>query len=180
MLKELKIMLGVTGVLLVILGILCMSNPGATLLSMALWIGVTTFVSGICWLVFSIRSREFLPNSGMMIFQGVLMIIIGILFLMDLPVLALSLPFVFTFWIFTEGLSLAIVSFDFKKAGFPYWWIQLLLGIFGVLASVYCFYHPVATGIAMSLMLGMGIISNGIYRFVALAGLNRFEKEIKK
>lgn len=178
--KDLKIMLGVTGALLVILGILCMCNPGATLLSMALWIGVTTFVSGICWLIFSIRSREFLPNAGMMIFQSVLMLFIGILFLMDIPGLALSLPFVFTFWIFVEGVSLAIQSFDFQKAGFSYWWILLCLGIIGVIASVWSFYHPVATGITMSLMLGMGIMANGLYRFVALAGLNRFEKEIKK
>lgn len=178
--KNLKIMLGVTGTLLVILGVLCICNPGATLLSMAALIGILTLVSGISSIVFAIRTREFLPNTGIMIFRSLLLLVIGVLFLIDIPGLALSLPFVFAFWILAEGLSLAIQSFDFKKAGYSYWWLMLCLGICGVIGSICSFYHPVATGITMSVMLGLGIIANGINRFVALVGLNRFGKRVEE
>ena len=177
--KQLKIMLGVSGTLLIVLGVLCFYNPGATLLSMAAVIGLLTLCSGISSLVFAFKTRGLLPNTGLIIFRGLLMLLLGVFFLIDIPDLAITLPFAFAFWILVEGLSLCIQSFDLKKAGFPHWWVMLCFGILTAILSVLSFRNPVATGITMSVLLGLAIISNGINRFVLMFGLNRFQKRLK-
>ena len=166
--------------MLVILGVICIANPISTLLSMAWVIGLFAFLSGISSLIFSLRTRKELPNAGMMIFRSLLMLAIGILFLSDIKALAAALPFAFSFWILVEGLSLSVQSFDFRSTGFSYWWLILCLGLCSIALGIMSFYNPVATGITISTLLGLAIISNGINRFVLLSGIKRIEKFFKQ
>ena len=59
-----KILLAVAGILLIVLGIVCIANPAATLFSTAWMIGCLTLVSGIAELIFTFKTQAFLPNSG--------------------------------------------------------------------------------------------------------------------
>ena len=59
-----KILLAVAGILLIVLGIVCIANPAATLFSTAWMIGCLTLVSGIAELIFTFKTQAFLPNSA--------------------------------------------------------------------------------------------------------------------
>lgn len=178
--KSIKTLLAITGSLLVVLGIVCICYPAETLTSLAWIIGLLTLCSGIFSFVFSLKAQHFIPNAGTMMLRSILMLIIAVFFLSHNSALTAAIPLACAFWIVFEGTSFAIQSFDFKKAGFPHWWLMLLLGLCGICLGFFAFRQPVATGMTISILIGLGIISNGINRFVALFGISRFEKALEE
>ncbi len=173
-------MLALTGTLLVVLGIICIFNTAETLNSLAWIIGLLTLFSGIFSFVFSLKAQRLMPNAGTMMLRSILMLIIAVFFLSHNSALTAAIPLACALWIVFEGTSLAIQSFDFKKAGFPHWWLMLLLGIGGICLGYFAFRQPDVTGTTISVIIGLGIISNGINRFVALIGISRFEKTLNQ
>ncbi|MBQ9661500.1 MAG: DUF308 domain-containing protein [Bacteroidales bacterium] len=173
-----KILLAVTGILLIILGVMCITRPGATLLSTAWLIGVFTLASGISEMIFTFQTQAFLPNSGTRALSALLDIFFGCFFLFNILGTAVSLPVVFTIWVMIEGIVIAVQSFDYKQVGFPYWWALLCLGICGAILGFFGLRNlDVAAG-ALSAIIGLGIIANGLAYILAVVGINRFEKQV--
>lgn len=176
--KSTKIWLGIAGVLLIVLGIVCIANPAATLLSAAWLIGCLTLFSGISRLVFTCRTQSFLPNSGTRMLSAILQIVLGIIFLGHNLFVAVSLPVLFSVWVMVEGILIAVQSFDYKKADYNQWWSILLLGIVGAILGLLGICYPVAAGATLSWMIGCGIIMLGVAYLTALSGIKRLEKTV--
>ena len=175
-----KIWLIISGILLITLGVVCMIKPLATLFTAAWLIGCFTLVSGLSKLVFAIRTRFLLPNTGMRILSALLQIMIGFFFLGHKMFLTMSLPMVFSLWVMTEGVVIAVQSFDYKKAGFGGWWAMLLFGIAVVVLGVLGLRHLEAAGKALTCMIGIGVILVGLAYLLAVIGISRFEKKVKE
>lgn len=165
--------MGLTGVALVALGIVCICNPGATMLSASLIIGILTLVSGISTLIMWSRIKFFLP-TGNLLLSGILQVILGLIFLNNKLFLAAAIPVVFAFWLLVEGLILAIRSFDFKAAGFRAWWVLCVLGVAAAVLGTYCIKAPYSVGgPALSYLFGAGIIALGLVDLTALFGIKK-------
>ena len=171
-----KVLFAITGVLLVALGIVCICNPGATVISLALTIGIMTLASGISTIINWARLKYFLP-TGNLLLSGILQVIIGLLFINYNLVVAAALPFVFSCWICAEGIILAIRSFDFKKFYFKSWWVLLILGIITAAIGICCLINPIEIGgSVMTYFIGAAIIMMGVIDLVALIEFNKIEK----
>ena len=175
-----KILLAVAGILLIVLGIVCIANPAATLFSTAWMIGCLTLVSGIAELIFTFKTQAFLPNSGTRMLSSILQILLGIIFLGHNLFVTISLPIIFASWILIEGIILAVQSFDYKQLGFSAWWSVLLLGIAGAVLGFLGLKNPDVAGTALSWIIGLGIISAGVAYLLALFGINRVEHHLKQ
>lgn len=179
MLKSTKLWLGISGVLLVALGIMCICEPAATLFATAWTIGCFTLLSGIFQLIFTFKTQKFLPNSASRMLSAILEIIIGIIFLCNNLFVAATLPVIFVIWIIVESIFVAVYSFDFKKVGFPYWWALLLFGVAGVVLGVLGLHNPDVSAVTLSTFIGIAILLIGVGYLVTLFGINRFENEVK-
>lgn len=177
--KKTKIWLAVTGVLLVILGILCIVYPTATLFTLAWMIGLFTLCTGISKFIFAIQTSDMLPNSGVRILSGLLQILIGILFLCNTFLVGLSLAIVFAMWVLFESVLIAVQSFDYKKVGYNGWWTMLLFGIAGVILGIAGLYNPDLSADWLSILIGIAIIIIGIAHFFGFAGIKKFEKDVE-
>ena len=178
--KSTKIWLVISGILLVALGILCIAKPAATLFATAWLIGCFTLFSGISRLVFTFRTERFMPNSGTRMLSALLQILIGVLFLCNNIFVAISIPIVFAMWVLVEGITIFVLSFDFKKVGFSSWWTLLILGILVAALGVLGLYYVEATGNIVAILIGVGIIGMGVAYLVAFSGIYKFDKEIAK
>ena len=178
--KSTKIWLIISGILLVALGILCIAKPAATLFATAWLIGCFTLFSGISRLVFTFRTERFMPNSGTRMLSALLQILIGVLFLCNNIFVAISIPIVFAMWVLVEGVTIFVLSFDFKKVGFSSWWTLLILGILVAALGVLGLYYVEATGNIVAILIGIGIIAMGIAYLVAFSGIHKFDKEVAK
>lgn len=175
-----KIWLAIAGILLVVLGVLCISRPAATLFTTAWLIGLFTLFAGISKLMFTLRTQAFLPNSGTRALSAILEIIIGIIFLANNVFLAFSLPVIFAMWITIESVIIVVNSFDYKRVGFPGWWGILLLGICGVVLGILGLRNPDVTAATLSTLIGLGVIAMGASYLIALLGIQKFENRVKE
>ena len=174
-----KILLAVAGILLIVLGIVCIANPAATLFSTAWMIGCLTLVSGIAELIFTFKTQAFLPNSGTRMLSSILQILLGIIFLGHNLFVTISLPIIFASWILIEGIILAVQSFDYKQLGFSAWWSVLLLGIAGAVLGFLGLKNPDVSATTLSTLIGIGIIAMGASYLYALFAINKFENKVE-
>ena len=174
-----KIWLAIAGILLVALGVVCITKPAATLFTTAWVIGVFTLIAGISKLMFTFKTQAFLPNSGSRALSAVLEIIIGIIFLGNNIFLAFSLPVIFAMWVLFESVIIAVDSFDYKRVGFPGWFVILLLGICGIVLGILGLKNPDITARTLSTLIGLGVIAMGAAYLFALLGIPRFEKKVE-
>ena len=174
-----KIWLCLAGVLLVILGILCIAKPDITLVSAAWVLGCLTLFAGCAKLIFTLRTQAFMPNSGTRMLSALLDIFFGCFFLFNLLGTAVSLPVVFTIWVMVQGIVIAVQSFDYKKVGFPYWWALLILGVSGAVLGFFGLRNLDIAAVTLSTLIGIAIIANGLAYICAVAGVNHFEKKVQ-
>lgn len=173
-----KIWLAIAGILLVALGVFCITKPAATLFTTAWLIGLFTLIAGVSKLMFTFRTQAFLPNSGTRALSAILEIIIGIIFLGNNIFLAFSLPVIFAMWVLIESVIITVNSFDYQRVGFPAWWVILLLGVCGIVLGVLGLRNPDVTAATLSTLIGLGVISTGAAYLFALLGITRFEKKV--
>lgn len=174
-----KIWLCLSGVLLVVLGVICIVRPDITLVSAAWILGCFTLVEGITKLIFTRKTQRFIPNSGTRMLSSLLDIFFGCFFLFNILGTAISLPVVFSLWVMIEGVVIAVESFDYKKVGFSQWWIILVLGVAGAVLGFYGLRNLDVAAKTLSVLIGIGIVANGLAYILALIGINRFEKKIE-
>ena len=174
-----KIWLCIAGLLLIVLGVLCLCKPDITLLSAAWILGCLTLFAGIAKLVFTIKTQGFLPNSGTRMLSALLDIFFGCFFLCNLLGTAVALPVVFAIWVMLQGVIIAVQSFDYKKVGFPQWWVLLILGVAGAVLGFVGLKHLNITAMTLSTLIGLAIILCGLAYILAVVGVNRFEKKVE-
>ena len=175
-----KIWLCIAGLLLIILGVVCIAKPDITLVSAAWVLGCLALIAGITKLVFTLRTQAFLPNSGTRMLSALLDIFFGCFFLFNILGTAISLPVVFAIWVMIEGVVIAVQSFDYKKVGFPMWWVLLLLGVGAAVLGYFGLKNLDVTAGVLSAIIGIGIIANGLAYIFAVVGVNRFEKRVDR
>lgn len=170
--------MGITGVAFIALGIICISRPMSTLISLAWIIGLLSLISGIATLLNWFNLKGYFPQSGSILLSSILQILLGFFFLKHDLAFATILPLVFAIFLIIEGINLAIRSFDYKKIGFKLWWLNLVLGIVAAVLGFISVGTPSFGGATLSTVLGIGLIIIGIVYVVALCSINRFERRL--
>ena len=177
--KRINIYLIITAVLLIALGVVCIFNPGAGFVSAAWLMGLFILASGISSLIFGLRAQAFLPNAGSTTLLAIFQIIVGLMLATNILASQIALIAVFAMWVMFEGVSLAVLSIDYKKGGYNRWWVMLLLGVCSILLGFLAIRKPESTGAFLGILLGLGILANGIVRIVAFFGLKRIENRLR-
>lgn len=124
--------------------------------------------------------QAFLPNSGTRALSAILDIFFGCFFLFNILGTAVSLPVVVVIWVMIEGVVIAVQSFDYKKVGFPMWWVLLLLGAGAAVLGYFGLKNLEVTAGVLSAIIGIAIIANGLAYILAVIGVNRFEKKVDR
>jgi uncharacterized membrane protein HdeD (DUF308 family) len=177
--KKINIYLFITAILLIVLGVICILNPGEGFAAASWLIGLLILCSGVSSLLFGLRAQAFLPNAGSTTLIAIFQIIVGLMLSCNLLASQVALIAVFAIWVLFEGVSLAVLSFDYKKAGYGQWWLMLILGACSVLLGFLAVRDPITTSKALGVFLGLGIFANGIIRIVAFAGLKRIQNTVR-
>ncbi len=177
--KKVNIYLIVTAVLLMLLGVVCIFNPGAGFASAAWLMGLLILCSGISSLIFGLRAQAFLPNAGSTTLLALFQIVVGLMLATNILASQVALIAVFAMWVMFEGISLAVLSIDYKKGGYDRWWLMTLLGVCSILLGFLALRKPESTGAFLGILLGLGILANGIVRIIAFFALRRISNTLR-
>ena len=177
--KRINFYLIVTALLLIVLGVVCILNPGEAFATMAWLIGLLILLTGVFGLLFGLRAQKYLPNAGSTTLLAVFQIVVGLLFVCHGLLAAETLIVIFAIWVMFEGISLAVLSFDYKRSGYDRWWLMALLGLCSLLLGFFALRRPEGVGTFFGILLGIGIFANGIERIVAFSAMKRIQKRVR-
>ena len=153
----------IAGILLILSGVTLLLNPEVSLLSMAGMIGFVILLSGIFDLAIYFSFSKSMLGAGWQLLDGILGVIIGFMFLGNNVLVAAVLPYIFGMWILFSGVSKIVSGFDLKKLGFSKWGWIVVLGVLMTGVGVISFCRPVLSAVALSVLLAIGLIAEGVH-----------------
>lgn len=174
-----KAYLIISGILMILTGIIALASPSATLVSLAWIIGINTLVSGVMTLCFYFDEGRGQIGAGSILFDAIADIILGVMFLGNNLLVASVLPFAFAMWAIFIGVQMIVHCTDWKAVGVKQWWLELVLGILLAALGFLCCVKPVVGAVTISVFVGIGFIAHGIVDFYILHEMNKVGKKLK-
>lgn len=144
------------GIIMLILGVYVWFHPAVTLLALALYLGIVFIAVGLGYFMAS-----FSYDSGWYMMVGVLDILVGVVFVGNIGVTALSLPIIFALWSMAIGAIQLVTAFQFKRNDIPWSW-SLCSGILGILFGFLILLYPSIGTITITALMGTYIILFGV------------------
>ena len=157
-----RILWAVVGILLLVAGVICLSNPGAALATLSLYLGVAMLLSGVIDIVIFAKASRFVAGAGWFLAEGLLTVLLSLFLLFHQAFTMLSLPFIFGMWLLISGINKLVNSFELRRLGVPGWGWLTALGILLALVGFFSFCDPVSNLLALSALVGMVLVCQGV------------------
>ena len=158
------------GVILILTGVFCFANPGASFISIAFLLGCAMLLSGMSGIMAYIwisRKRE-ISNSLMI--EGLMSVILGILVLSNQLLTDAAIPVFFGLWVMFAGIIRVVEAYTRRGAGKMLLIWLLFMGMLGIAAGLYAFYNTVLFAFSPIVLVGILFIVQGLN--VLLIGIN--------
>ena len=153
----------VMGILSIILGILVVVYPGATIVTVAIFFAAWLFVSGIFSLVGAFTRDGDTGSRVLTAVLGVLSIIVGFALLRE-PFQSVEV-FIFVLGIFwlVQGIMTFVAAFAHKQG--RNW--RIFSGILGILAGIIILVYPISSAVTLALIGGIWLVILGVTQIIA-------------
>ncbi len=149
----------VRGILILLFGLFALFSPGAVLASIIFYLGFVAAISGIFTIIGSIFSKDEGKMTGVL--EGVIYLIIGILFIASPMFVLASLVYFVAIWALISGIMQIIYAIKLRKV-ISSEWIAILSGVISIIFAVVLFSNVVASGNAVVMVIGIFAIISGI------------------
>lgn len=150
------------GVLLIIAGVICLVNPGAAWTTLSLYLGISMLISGVIDIVVFARGSRYMVGSGWFLLDGILTVLLSLFLLFHQTFTMLTLPYIFGMWLLFSGISKFVNSFELRRLNVRGWGWFTALGILLALVGFFSFFDPVSELLALSALVGILLIFQGI------------------
>jgi uncharacterized membrane protein HdeD (DUF308 family) len=151
-------MLVIRGILAVLFGLAALLWPGLTLIALVFLFGAYVLVDGVTVIVASLQERTTNRQWWVLLLEGIIGIIAGVLAFVWPAITALALLYIIASWAIITGIFEIVGAFSERFTGTPKW----LMGISGVISLL--------LGVLLAILPGVGLLSLvwliGIYALV--------------
>ena len=149
------------GIALIVSGIVAIKYPLNTTITVAYIIGFLMIFSGISSIFYFVSLRH-LAGSGIILLDGIVSTICGIVIISNLLISAAVIPYFVAIFTIVRGAVSITSSIDLKKNGYDKWGWTLFSGILTVIAGIILTFNPLLGTVYLSVVLGCGLILYGI------------------
>lgn len=157
----------ITGIALLIAAVVMLRHPNAAILTLTFIFAIIAIIRGIATLAGFNKLHELTGGlawvSGV---AGVFDIILGILFLLDLPSGVITLSYVFAIWFLVDSIANLLNSGHLRAAGTGWFIANLLLDIISVVVGILLLMQPVVSLVGLVFLLAMFFIIWGVNAIV--------------
>jgi uncharacterized membrane protein HdeD (DUF308 family) len=153
----------ITGLLMIVLGVLFLAYPGLSLATVLLLIGIFLIVYGVALALAGLIGHA--EGRGWAIFTGILGVIVGVIAIAWPGMTALALIYIIAAWAIVTGISDIIAAFASGLSGGKRVWL-IILGLLGIVVGIIFFVHPAGGALAMLWLIGIYLVVYGILRIV--------------
>jgi uncharacterized membrane protein HdeD (DUF308 family) len=162
------------GILSIVLGVLVIIYPEATVVTVAIFFAAWLFVSGIFYVISAFSSHGDTGSRVLTAVLGVLSVIVGFALLRSPFQSVEVLIFVIgVFWV-AQGILTLITAFS-RQQGRGW---ALFIGILGIIAGIIVLQYPIDSAYTLAVIGGIWIIILGVMQIVAAFQLRRITSHI--
>ena len=151
-----------SGILLVVMGVLFLSSPTTTMVTLSDLLAVVMLVDGIIDMATYFTAKDFVYGAGWVLLDGVLTTIAGLFLQFNRTAAVLAVPILFSLWILTTGITHTVRAFGFRRLGSFGWGWLCTLGVLEILAGVLTLFEPITAMVAISVILGVVLLLKGV------------------
>lgn len=153
------------GILAIIFGLIAILFPGITLIGLAVYLAITLLIGGILLTISAIRSRERVSIWPLMLFEGAIGILIGIIILARPQEAAAFFLIIMGLWAMAVGLIFIISYFSIRLVEHlkP---VYLIIGILSTVTGLIIILNPFESTRVIVILIGIYAIVYGIFSLV--------------
>lgn len=160
--KDMKKQLTLTAIFSILLGLVLAIWPDATKLAVSYLIGTALVIFGgiqvVRYFVYEVRLDLFRYDFV----SGLILLGAGVFFLMKPQVIVSILPILLGIAIIIDGAVKIQQSMDLMRAGYPRWWLIMLLAALALAAGIVLLVNPFEAASTLMLLIGIVLIYNGV------------------
>lgn len=168
------------GVLLILFGFICALNPGVTLTSIALLLGIVLLISGLDDIFVYFKIHQDFSQAGWILAEGILTTILALLCLFNQMITTFTIPMIFSIWILFVGVTRIVSSFTLKDYGVEDWYLMLFTGILLSILGIASVFKPILASFTISMIVGFILIMQGVAVLIKGYYIDRVIKGLKK
>jgi len=154
-------MLLIRGIVAVLFGLAAIVWPSLTALVLVYLFGAFAFVDGIVAVVVSLQERTIVPRWWVLLIEGIVGILIGILTFFSPTVTALALLYLIAAWAIITGILEIAAAFSMRRA-LVLEWTLAIAGILSILLGILLAIQPASGILAVVWIIGIYAIVFGV------------------
>ncbi len=155
-----KILTAILGIILVVLGFLCMFTPLSTFLATGYLIFICMLVFGIVGIIRMIATKIVRPLNLIVSILAIIFGIIAMVYPGSTLVFDGLVIYLMAIWFLVYGVFAIIQAIRARKVQKGWGW-GIAAGIFGIITGILAIGHPIAAMVAAGIMIGFFFIETG-------------------
>lgn len=157
-----KWLLLISGILVMVLGIVMLFTPLEGVTAVALYIGIAMLLSGIAELITYFAQRAWQKDYWFFA-SGLLSLLFGIWVIVGRgsDVLASLIPIVFAVWVIASGVARIAGALSLRFHYYSLWLPSLIVGIVSVVAGFILMFSPLLASLAITLLIALMLLFYG-------------------
>ena len=154
-------MSALTGLIAIVLGILLLAMPGASLKTVIYLFGIMVIVYGLARIVAGLRGHMESKSAGVV--GGLLAIVAGVAIIAWPELSALTLVYIIAGWAIATGVMDVVGAFTSESGAAHKLW-GVIAGVVSVVFGIVLFVYPGEGGLALLWLIGIYLIVLGFIR----------------
>jgi uncharacterized membrane protein HdeD (DUF308 family) len=168
--------LALRGVLAILVGVLALTKPGATLAALVLLIAAYMFVDGVFAIMASLRGMRTGDRWGWMLVEGILGIVAGIIVFRTPATGALVLLWLVAFWAITHGIAEIAAGIKLRKI-IDNEWLLIIAGVLSLALGIYVLMRPGVGLLLLVTWVGVYALFAGILMLMLSLKIRKWSHE---
>ena len=147
----------------------CFVHPGVSAVMTIGWIVTCLLgVIGICGIFEYARNKDEkkkMINGVIGLILAICAAVLSTIAMFDVSLRAtfdLIIVVMFALWMVLSGVDSTVNAFKFKKEGYKYWWLTLILGILVIIMGMYAGTHLIYATMTLGYVMGFSLTFYGV------------------
>ena len=157
-----RVLWSAAGLFLVVTGVYCIIRPDATMVSIAFILGLAMLVSGAADLAAYLMGRQKFIASGWFLADGIIDVVIGLVFMCNRWIASSLLPMIFAIWAVVSGVNKLVNASILRKCGSMAWGWSMVIGLLLAVLGVAALFKPVVAAVAIAVLVAVVLIAQGL------------------
>ena len=166
------------GLFSLIIGVLILARPLASVAALALVIAIWALADGTVNIVRAFTLRAITRYWWVMLLGGIISVAFGVAALYYFPGLSLTFAVIWTaYWLIISGVVAAYLATQERRMGVPWTW-TMAFGILAIVAGILAYVYPAVTLASLIGVIAGFAIIGGVSLLMAAGRMQSFERVV--